>query len=156
GLRLELLWTPPGSGDEESQIIRGTYELGEWIKWRIEFDDGIARFLLDDEINAPLDPLAELVRAPDDLRFLVEWIKWRIEFDDGIARFLLDDEIVWQEHNMGTDGCYFKAGCYNQANTDPERGGCEPGDYFEVHIMAGTLKHWHTGWALPSTPVFTG
>ena len=113
GLRLELLWTPPGSGDEESQIIRGTYELGEWIKWRIEFDDGI-------------------------------------------ARFLLDDEIVWQEHNMGTDGCYFKAGCYNQANTDPSRGGADPGDYFEVHIMKGTLRHWHTGWALPSTPVFTG
>jgi len=112
GLRLEILWTPPG-GDEESEIIMPTYELGQWVSWRQEFDDGQ-------------------------------------------ARVILDDEIVWQENNMGTTGCYFKCGCYNQANTDPSRGGCDPGDYFDVQIMKGTLRHWHTGWATPTTPVFTG
>lgn len=113
GLRLEVKWTPPGSSDEQSQIIMPTYELGQWVSWRQEFDDGI-------------------------------------------GRIILDEEIVWQEHGMGTPGCYFKTGCYNQANTDESRGGCDPGDYFDVEIMKGTLVCWHTGYAAPTTPVFTG
>lgn len=91
---------------------------------------------------------------------LGQWVDWEMRFVNGRCYLFLNGQDVTPaelaQENMGTTGCYFKTGCYNQANTDAERGGADPGDYFTVELAKGTLETWHTGYPTPTDPVYTG
>lgn len=52
----------------------------------------------------------------------------------------------------GTSGCYFKNGAYAQSNETID----SASETCEVWVKAGTEKTWHTGYASPTTPVFSG
>lgn len=49
-------------------------------------------------------------------------------------------------------GCYFKYGAYAQTNETID----SASEYCEVWVQQGTSKTWHTGYAAPTTPVYTG
>jgi hypothetical protein len=82
------------------------------------------------------------------------WISWEIEIDAGRLRIWLDGVVVLDVTGMGTSGCYYKTGCYLQTNTIKENG--DASQWGAVEMEAGSLQHWHTGWATPTEPVFTG
>jgi hypothetical protein len=84
------------------------------------------------------------------------WIEWEMRFVSGTMTILLDGATVLTASGMGTSGCYFKTGCYNQVSSASDGGGATPGQYCQVTMERGSLVTWHTGYPEPTTPVFTG
>lgn len=84
-----------------------------------------------------------------------EWLDWEIRVENGDLRVIINDAVVLNVPGGGdTTGCYFKAGCYAQSNTETEDGDDE--QFFAVEIEKGSFQAWHTGYATPTEPVFTG
>lgn len=82
-------------------------------------------------------------------------VKWRILFsEDGRCQIWLNDVRVFNLTGFNPPGCYFKAGCYLQTNTEKENG--DDSQYGEVIMEKGSFGHRHTGWAANTEPVFTG
>jgi hypothetical protein len=84
------------------------------------------------------------------------WVDWEMRFVSGRMTIILDGSTVMDVTGMGTSGCYFKTGCYNQVSSASDGGGATPGEYCQVTMQRGSLETWHTGYATPTTPVFTG
>ena len=55
GLRLKVLWTPPDSSSESSEIIKGSYNLDEWVDWYIEVNNGVLSIQLNGSTVIELD-----------------------------------------------------------------------------------------------------
>lgn len=84
-----------------------------------------------------------------------EWLDWEIRVENGDLTVTINDVVVLDVPGGGdTTGCYFKAGCYAQSNTETEDGDSDQS--FAVELEAGSFQAWHTGYATPTTPVFTG
>jgi hypothetical protein len=83
-----------------------------------------------------------------------QWLDWDIRIVNGTLSISLDGTQVLNASGMGTSGCYFKTGCYAQSNATTEGG--DTSQFFSVEIAKGSLECWHTGYAAPTTPVFTG
>lgn len=85
---------------------------------------------------------------------LGDWMSWDIRIVSGTLSITLDGTQVLSAGSFGTTGCYFKTGCYAQSNTSTEGG--DDSQFFIVEMEKGSLQCWHTGYATPTTPVFTG
>lgn len=86
-----------------------------------------------------------------------QWVRGELLVVDGDLTLALDGVIMPGELNgltldAATPGCYFKAGCYGQSNTDTENG--DDTQYFSTEIK--NLDVWHTGDPAPTTPTYTG
>lgn len=82
------------------------------------------------------------------------WINWEIRISAGRLRIWLDSVLKLDVTGMGETGCYFKTGNYLQSNVDNY--GESSSDTATVEMEAGSLQCWHTGYANPTTPVYTG
>lgn len=86
---------------------------------------------------------------------LGQWVDWEMRFVSGTCTVYLNGVAVLTK-SLGTNGCYFKTGCYNQVSNLSNGGSADSGDYCEVQIKKGTLETWHSGYDSPTEPVFTG
>jgi hypothetical protein len=84
------------------------------------------------------------------------WIDWEWRFVSGTLTIKLDGTTVLTASNMSKSGCYEKFGCYNQVNNRSDGGGAPTGEYCKVTVQRGSKVTWHSGYAEPTTPVFTG
>lgn len=72
-------------------------------------------------------------------------LDWRMEIIDGQGKVYLNGAVV-STFPAGASGLYFKCGAYAQSNETIDAAD----EYVAVDIKAGTLKHFHTGWATPT------
>jgi poly(beta-D-mannuronate) lyase len=76
--------------------------------------------------------------ALDKYYELGDWFTVRVEASSGQVRVYYDDELRVEHAASCTDGCYFKAGCYTQSNTEA---GDEASAFGQVEISSLTISH---------------